>query len=269
MVKLFEKDTHRESRQSSKGNQLKWCSNGYWYKADYTGYEGLAEYMVSRLLEHSNLEKSKFISYDTEQIQYGVTIYRGCKSMDFLQEECQMITMERLFYSNFGESLSKSLFAITNLEERIRFLVNQTIRLTGLEEFGNYLSQLLAIDALFLNEDRHMHNIAVVLHADGKYSYCPIFDNGAALLSDITMDYPMGVDTEQMIAKVQSKTFDKNFDEQLDAVEKLYGQHVKFCFGEKDIQELLEKEQFYSQDIKERVHEILIRQRRKYKYLFS
>lgn len=33
-------------RQSSKGNQLKWENKGVWYKADYTGYEGLSEYLI-------------------------------------------------------------------------------------------------------------------------------------------------------------------------------------------------------------------------------
>nr|MBP3598737.1 hypothetical protein [Eubacterium sp.] len=41
MVELFEQDVQKNGRQSSKGNQLKWLSWGVWYKADYTGYEGL------------------------------------------------------------------------------------------------------------------------------------------------------------------------------------------------------------------------------------
>lgn len=42
MVTLFEKNITTDGRQSSKGNQLKWYVEGIWYKADYTGYEGLA-----------------------------------------------------------------------------------------------------------------------------------------------------------------------------------------------------------------------------------
>ena len=40
MVQLFEQDIKTNDRQSSKGNQLKWCRNNVWYKADYMGYEG-------------------------------------------------------------------------------------------------------------------------------------------------------------------------------------------------------------------------------------
>ena len=39
MVELFENQLKDFSRQSSKGNQLKWEHDGIWYKADYTGYE--------------------------------------------------------------------------------------------------------------------------------------------------------------------------------------------------------------------------------------
>ena len=54
MIRLEEKDLRTAAHQSSKGNQLKWESEGVWYKADYTGYEGLAEYVVSKLLRYSN-----------------------------------------------------------------------------------------------------------------------------------------------------------------------------------------------------------------------
>ena len=50
MVELFGQHKEMESRKSSKGNQLKWEEQGIWYKADYTGYEGLAEYVISGLL---------------------------------------------------------------------------------------------------------------------------------------------------------------------------------------------------------------------------
>ena len=34
--------------RSSKGNQLKWYRDDLWYKADYTGYEGLVEDVYKR-----------------------------------------------------------------------------------------------------------------------------------------------------------------------------------------------------------------------------
>ena len=51
MIELLEADRKEFNRQSSKGNQLKWEKNGFWYKADRTGYEGLSEYVISHLLK--------------------------------------------------------------------------------------------------------------------------------------------------------------------------------------------------------------------------
>ena len=74
MVELFEQDIRENDRQSSKGNQLKWQNGDIWYKADYTGYEGLAEYMISHLLLNSTLRQEEFALYDLEQIRYKSTV---------------------------------------------------------------------------------------------------------------------------------------------------------------------------------------------------
>ena len=67
MIVLSEKNIFLENRQSSKGNQLKGRLDGRWYKADYLGYEGLAEYMVSGLLKKTSLGNDEFIDYKTEK----------------------------------------------------------------------------------------------------------------------------------------------------------------------------------------------------------
>lgn len=61
MIELFEQNIKTEARQSSKGNQLKWLNDGIWYKADYMGYEALAEYIVSQLLMKSSLSEQDFV----------------------------------------------------------------------------------------------------------------------------------------------------------------------------------------------------------------
>lgn len=68
-----------------KGNQLKWENAGIWYKADYTGYEGLAEYMISHLLIKSTLKPEEFVRYDLEEIKYKRQVYQGVKSRTFYQ----------------------------------------------------------------------------------------------------------------------------------------------------------------------------------------
>ncbi|HIW40989.1 MAG TPA: hypothetical protein H9743_02370 [Candidatus Mediterraneibacter vanvlietii] len=268
MIRLDDTYMKNSPMQSSKGNQFKWERNGIWYKADYTGYEGLAEYMVSGLLSYSNLKNMEFIQYQTEEIGYKKALYRGCKSLNFLPDGWQLITLERLFKNLYGQSLYQSLYRIEGVEERARFLVEQVELMTGLKEFGPYLSRLLTIDALFLNEDRHMHNIAVLYDDAGRYHYCPVFDNGSALLSDTTADYPMGEDIISLIPQVKAKTLSSDFMEQLDVAEDLYGQNLYFTYDEGIINELLAKEEYYPDDIKVRIKEVLLQQRRTYSYLF-
>lgn len=89
----FEQNIRTNDRQSSKGNQLKWENEGIWYKADYTGYEGLVKYMISHLLKKSSLAENAFVCYDLEEIKYGTVIYNGVKSPDFFGKGWQIITL--------------------------------------------------------------------------------------------------------------------------------------------------------------------------------
>lgn len=267
MIELFEQNIKTNDRQSSKGNQLKWENEGIWYKADYTGYEGLAEYVISHILKKSTLRKEEFVIYDLEEIKYKKNVYTGAKSNSFLKDGWQLITLERLFDNFFGQSLYKSIYKITDHGKRLEFLVSQVERITGLKDFGIYLNKLLTIDAMFLNEDRHTHNIAVLMNENGEFAYCPVFDNGAGLLSDVTMDYPLGEDVYELIKQSKAKTICDDYDEQLDVSEELYGENIKFYFTEKDIDELLENVTMYSKEVKDRVKTIVLYQMRKYKYL--
>lgn len=269
MVELFEQDERQNNRQSSKGNQLKWNNNGIWYKADYTGYEGLAEYMISHLLLKSSLRQDEFVLYEPEQIRYKDAVYSGVKSNDFLEKDWQLITLERLFMTFFGQSLYQSIFKISDPEKRLIFLVEQVERVTNLSDFGVYMNKLFTMDAFFLNEDRHTHNIAILMNKDGRFSYSPIFDNGAGLLADTSLDYPLGKDVYLQIKEVRAKTISADFDEQLDLSEKLYGNHLKFHFHAKDVSDLLDGISIYSQEEKDRVRDILLFQMKKYAYLFD
>ena len=143
-------------------------------------------------------------------------------------------------------------------------MVDQIIRITGLTDFGKYVSRLITIDALFLNEDRHTHNIAVLIDSH----YCPFFDHGASLLSDTSMDYPLNQEVYPLMNEVKSKTFCSSFDEQLDIVEKLYGRQITFRFTKLEVHRLIMSEPYYPIEIKNRAEDILLYQMKKYAYLF-
>lgn len=268
MVELFEQNIRTNTRQSSKGNQLKWENEGIWYKADYTGYEGLAEYVISHLLKLTNLNEGEYVLYEPEQIKYKRQIYNGVRSRAFIDEDWQIITLERLFKNVYNESLTSVLWHMSDVKERLEFLVNAIKNITGLNNWGEYICRLFTIDAFFLNEDRHMHNIAVLMNGKGEYKYCPVFDNGAGLLSDTTMDYPMEQDIYQMISEVKSKSVSQNFDEQLDVAENLYGQNLQFLFTKKNVSDIVNSADMYPLEERKRVELIIYSQMNKYKYLF-
>ncbi len=268
MIKLFAKDIKTENRKSSKGNQLKFERDNVWYKADNNGYEGLAECVVSTLLKQSTLSEDEYVFYEYETIEYNGNFYNGCKSKDFA-DSWKLITLERLFMQSYGQSLNKLIYRTSDKSERLRLLVNQTERITGLKNFGIYMNKLLTIDALFLNEDRHTHNIAVLMNDKGDFRLCPIFDNGAALLSDTKMDYPLGRNIYEQIESVQAKTFSTSFEEQLEISEKLYGQNISFSFTSDSVSGALSGLTEYSEEEISRVNEVILQMRRKYSYLFK
>ena len=72
----------------------------------------------------------------------------------------------------------------TGLKERIRLLADAMEEATGMQDMCAYLTTLFEIDALFLNQDRHLNNIALIRDRAG-YKPCPIFDCGDSFLLDL------------------------------------------------------------------------------------
>lgn len=213
--------------------------------------------MISHLLEKTTLLPEEYVLYEPEQMRYKSTIYSGAKSRSFLRDGWQIITLERLFHNFFGESLYVSIFKISDHEKRLRFLVEQVERITGLSDFGIYMNKLFTVDTLFLNEDRHTHNIVVLMNEKGKVCILSFFDHGAGLLSDTTMDYPMNGDIYELMNQVEAKTISGDFDEQLDISERFYHTNIKFDFTAKDVEMLLKEANMYSIEEKARVEQIL------------
>ena len=131
------------------------------------------------------------------------------------------------------------------------------------------MNKTLTIDAVFLNEDRHTHNLAVLTNDKGDFKLAPIFDNGAGLLSDTTIEYPLTIDIFKKINMVKSKTICDSFYDQLKTSEKLYGNNLLFDYSYKEIKDIIDKANNYPLEIKQRVIDILLETRRKYKYLFK
>lgn len=211
---------------SSKGNQEKWYdqASNHWYKLDQFGYEALAETAVSRFLERSNVETDTpftFVRYQMERLQVHGRERTGCSSKNFLRPGQALITVNRLLSSHLGKPLREKLMRLPSDKRRIAYLAEATTDITGLERFPQYLTLLFEIDALFCNDDRHLNNIAV-LERDGQYDYCPIFDNGAGLLSNTQLS-PMDIAPPALLSALRARPFNTTFTRQMNTARSLYG----------------------------------------------
>ena len=217
----------RIAETSSKGNQEKWVDGNRWYKLDQFGYEALAETLISQLLEFSNCEKDypfRFTRYQMERITAHGVERTGCSSENFLLPGHSIITLSHLYKRESEVSLRNLLARQSSDKKRIAYLAEATAELTGLALFPQYLTLLFEVDALFLNDDRHLNNIAV-LECGGKYDYCPIFDNGAGLLSN-TRTAPMDIEPKALITVQRARPFGTTFNRQAGAVRALYGKQL-------------------------------------------
>lgn len=208
---------------SSMGVENKYYKDGYWYKQDIGGYEGLAEEVCSMILRHSNLGKwtgdqeenkkqneTKHCRY-VEYEECTINGKSGCRSKNFLREEEELVTFKRLYEIVCGGDLTNKVYTMRNVEERIRFVIDFVKEYTNVDCTG-YLRNILSLDMLTLNTDRHFHNLALIRTKNG-YRECPIFDNGAAFLSNYGM-FPPYEDVEELIMHASAKPFSGSFEQQ-------------------------------------------------------
>ena len=249
-VKLSEKEIIESANHSSKGNQPKWCVQNIWYKADYMGYEGLAEIVISRLLKKTNI--NNFVEYYPVKIEFSHYNRSGCFSFNFLKKDEELIPIERLHRLYNGVGLSNKLRDM-KVDEKIRYTVDFVEKTTGLTNFGEYLTAMIEIDAFFLNEDRHTNNIALIRNAETrKFRLCPYFDQGLSLLSDLEGFWLEG-NTDKHIMRVEAKPFG-SFNSQVAAAHKLYGKQLKMNFTMNDVDEALsDMKEYYAPEIINRV----------------
>ena len=214
---------------SSKGNQEKWydAAEGSWLKLDQYGYEALTETLISVLLEKSNIEADSgfnFVRYNMQKLSVRGRGRNGCVSRNFLRQGQSLITVNRLLSNCLGVPLAQKLARMQSDKKRIAYLAESVAELTGLKEFPRYLTFLFEVDALFCNDDRHLNNIAVI-EQEGAYSYCPIFDNAAGLLSN-TQISQMDIAPKALIAELRAKPFNTTFTRQMNSARGLYGKQL-------------------------------------------
>ena len=239
-VKLVSNEKIAET--SSKGNQEKWFDHGRWYKLDQFGYEALAETFTSMLLKYSNIERETpftFTRYQMERLHVHGRERTGCSSDNFLGARESIVTISHLFKQYLGGSLADTLSRLSSDKKRMTYLAEATAEITGLDAFPQYLTLLFEIDALVLNDDRHLNNIAVIAKGN-KFAYCPIFDQGAGLLSNM-MYSPMHIIPKTLIADAQARPFNTTFNRQIRTMQGMYGKQLNLPrFTRRELYEMLE-----------------------------
>ena len=191
---------------TSEGTQIKYKKDGYWYKKDSRGNEGLTEYLVSELMRYTSLKDEEYIKYENGTIN-GIS---GCRSKNFLKRDQELITFYRLYYNEMGKNLADVLNSMELMEERIEYVinfVNQSCRI----DIRDYLRKVLTLDMLVLNEDRHLNNLAIIMENDIFYP-APIFDNGVSLLTtnqSVNWNFSMEENVKRVTARPFSGSHEK------------------------------------------------------------
>lgn len=195
---------------SSKGDQIKWFKDDYWIKANTFGYEDIAEYFTSELLGMSDI-KTPYVKYGICKINENNKKFNGCYSMNFLYGGEFLITFARLFDKYLIDY--NKILGDSSIRNRIFNTINEIYRITELD-VTDYIRDTLTLDAIILNEDRHMNNLAVIYNSyNNKYRLCPIFDNGLSILSD-TSDYDYHTSVSIHRRNVKARPFHVKFNKQ-------------------------------------------------------
>lgn len=183
VLRVDSKELFAQDKTSSRGDQSKWVRDNLFIKADCEGEEGLAETVISDLLGFSSLSDSEYIKYKTCKIynKYENKYVSGCVSELFVDGDFEIITFARVF-DLYGSQVFDTINSLHFLE-RYKFIVEFFKTKFNLD-LSNYIKKCITIDAVFLNPDRHLHNLAVLSDGKGKLKECPIFDNGMSICSN-------------------------------------------------------------------------------------
>jgi len=195
------------SGSSITGNQIKWRFGDYFIKADTQGYESIAEALVSELFAY--VQELDYVDYHLCKIHEDGHPYLGCYSKNFMHSG-RLIQLSRLLALNGVDvDAEEYYFEPERLFHDIFPLVD---KLTGLDMF-TYVGRVMQLDWIVLNDDRHFGNLCVI-YDNGAYRYCPLFDNGSALLSELDY-YEMDMPLEEAVRSVRGRPFDSSFKKQV------------------------------------------------------
>lgn len=183
----------------SKGNQTKYWMDGYLIKLDSPGwYESISEVLVSEL--------QGCIVNALPYVDYEYMVYKGvsaCRSKNFLHSGESVISLKKAL------DLTELNIDYTDSGQWFKDCIVGSINIKYGLYIEDYLAYMVYLDAIVLNEDRHLRNISFVKMLDGRLRLSPLYDFGLSLLSD----------TDRYVSEdcrnVKSQPFEVNFEEQV------------------------------------------------------
>ena len=93
---------------------------------------------------------------------------------------------------------------------------------------------------------------------------------GLSLFADVKQDFPLEKSVEICRKDIVAKPFSRDFDEQLDAANELYGSYLHFSMSKEDMVNEVDKWNFpYDEVLIDRVKTVLRDQADKYRYMLK
>lgn len=182
----------------SAGNQMKWYKDNMYIKLDSFGAENLAEIVSCWLMQfiHPLCDWVKY--YPCEIIEDGIFVGDGCYSYSYLKDN--------EFELTFGKLLNNTFNPFSISYDDIKMLLYDIFGNT----FEDYIDDILFVDILIRNGDRHFYNMALRC-SNECVDTSPIYDNGAALLSNVVR-YPIEADINVCLNNCLSRPFSLKFE---------------------------------------------------------
>lgn len=215
---------------SSKGMIPKYYKDGKWYKLSQFGYESKVEYIISELLKSSNIKG--FVEYE----ECKVNGRNACVSSSFLSEKESFKSFKRLYNIYTGNYLQEDILVYRDVKSRVDYVIDFFFH-TFQMDITEYLRNILWLDYITLNDDRHFGNLGMIFNMEsGSVRVAPIFDNGGGLLSNYS-NYDLFDTIEENIEKVVGAPFSGSLRAQAMLFENPYQfdcsflEHIEECRG--------------------------------------
>lgn len=239
----------------SKGNQRKFYLNGNWIKLDSENcYEGLAEHFVSCFCQC--ILDFPYVKYTCDKFEYNDDIYNGCYSRNMYNRDISFISLKNLLKQ--WQIPQNILIKDESIPHNIYNTVIVVYEHTGISIL-NYISRLLMLDCLIINEDRHIMNLGLQHSGvDNSFYEAPCFDNGGSLFCT-NWTYRKRKSLEENIDFAQSvaRPFSKFYDKQLKALIELGCKPLVIKKSDLDFLFKNYHNNFYSDTLNKRVIDVI------------